>query len=51
MNEPILMPISSSGPQCNSIKNFEGQEGKGHTRPKTDLEAWQRDHSRHPWAE
>jgi len=33
--------------------NFEGQEvkGQGHTRPKIDMEAWQRHNTWSPWVE
>jgi len=36
-----------------TVWNDRGQEVKGHgcTRPKTDLGAWRRHHSRHPWVE
>jgi len=42
------MSVGSSGPRVKGMNDqLLGQEvkGEGHTRPKVDLEAWQRRHS------
>jgi len=56
MNEPISMPIGTSGPRGKSMKRsnlgIRRSKVKGHcTRPKMDLEAWRRHHSWPDWAE
>ena len=54
MNEPILMPITTSGPQGRAeMINLGRQEvkGQGHARPKVALEAWRMYYSRPPWVE
>ena len=51
-NEPVLMPIGTSGPWGNGMKrSTSGSGGQGHRKPKLDLEAWQRHHSKPPCVE
>jgi len=48
MNEPILIPIGTSGPQGKFMErsSFEvGVRSQGHTSPKINLEIWQRHRS------
>jgi len=50
INEPILMPIGSSGPRSKGMKRSSlgvrrSKVKVTHTRPKLDVEAWQRHHS------
>jgi len=48
-NEPILMPVGTSGPWGISMKcsffRVRKSKVKCHTRPKIDLDAWQRHRS------
>ena len=54
-NEPILMPLGTSGQRAKDVHeaiNFGGKEvkGQGHIKPNIDLEAWRRHYSRPPLA-
>ena len=57
MGEPTLMQIGTSGQRDKNIKRptlnimRSKVKSQGHTRPKIDLKAWRRHHSRPRWIE